>query len=176
MIIKGNKTSLKRIELKDIDFLYNIENDPELNYLLDANPNHGMSLSDINNKINSILKSDNILGFIIMNQKTEKIGVIYYYFLPGYKTIHFSIRISKGYWNKGYGYDSLKAFILYIFNDLKLHRIESKVCAFNHRALHLYKKLGFKEEGVLRKYFRVERGKFEDNIQIGLLEEDFLSL
>jgi RimJ/RimL family protein N-acetyltransferase len=60
----------------------------------------------------------------------------------------------------------------YAFNTLKLHRIDLEVYDFNPRAQHVYKKLGFVEEGTLRDVLFWE-GKFHSAIKMSLLEPDY---
>ena len=44
----------------------------------------------------------------------------------------------------------------------------------NHVAIHIYKKIGFKEEGILRQHF-FANGKYHDSIFMEIFNEEFLS-
>ena len=57
----------------------------------------------------------------------------------------------KEYWSKGYGSDALKLLIKFIFEEVNMNKIKLKVFSFNNRAIACYKKVGFKEEGILKK-------------------------
>jgi putative acetyltransferase len=50
-----------------------------------------------------------------------------------------------------------------------LHRIGLSVIADNKRAVHLYQKLGFKTEGVLRDAYFGEDGRYHDELVMGLI-------
>ncbi len=58
------------------------------------------------------------------------------------------IVIRPQYQNKGYGMEALKTMIDYAFSRLKLQEIILVVFSNNKRAIHCYKKLGFKEYKV----------------------------
>jgi RimJ/RimL family protein N-acetyltransferase len=47
--------------------------------------------------------------------------------------------------NRGYGTDSLTAFMSYFFESLGFDRMYLSVAIFNGRALHLYERLGFRK-------------------------------
>ncbi|MGC8998596.1 MAG: GNAT family N-acetyltransferase [Candidatus Bathyarchaeia archaeon] len=49
-----------------------------------------------------------------------------------------------------------------------LHRIGLRVVADNKRAVHLYEKLGFKIEGVMKNAYFGEDGKYHDELVMGL--------
>lgn len=53
------------------------------------------------------------------------------------------IIINEKFQNNYYGQESLKRFIEYGFDDLKLKEIYLRVYSNNDRAIHLYKNLGF---------------------------------
>jgi len=53
---------------------------------------------------------------------------------------------------KGYGKEALKILLDYGFNERDFHRIQLNVLEFNHSAIALYEKAGFKKEGVFREF------------------------
>lgn len=79
----------------------------------------------------------------------------------------------KKYWNKGIGTEASRMILDYAFKKLKLHRVELDVYDFNPRAIKIYKRLGFKYEGAGREHVRY-RGKFYDEIYMGLLRREWL--
>jgi len=56
--------------------------------------------------------------------------------------------------DRGLGTESLRMIVGYGFEQLGLHRISLEVYAFNPRARHVYEKVGFVAEGVLREELR----------------------
>jgi ribosomal-protein-alanine N-acetyltransferase len=85
---------------------------------------------------------------------------------------------SLGYWigekhsRNGYMKEALKLLIPSLFVDLRLNRIEAATLEENIASKNLLKKIGFKKEGVLRKYLKIN-GNWRDHILYGLLEHDF---
>ena len=59
-----------------------------------------------------------------------------------------------------------------VFTDLPVHRIQLEVFAFNPRAQHVYERVGFRREGVLRDALRWD-GEYHDTIVMGLLRPDW---
>ena len=85
---------------------------------------------------------------------------------------------SLGYWigekysRNGYMKEALKLLIPSLFVDLRLNRIEAATLEENIASKNLLKKIGFKKEGLLRKYLKIN-GAWRDHILYGLLENDF---
>ena len=85
---------------------------------------------------------------------------------------------SLGYWigaqhaRNGYMKEALKLLIPSAFVDLRLNRIEAATLEENIASRNLLKKIGFKKEGVLRKYLKIN-GSWRGHVLYGLLESDF---
>ena len=79
--------------------------------------------------------------------------------------------IGKKYSRNGYMKEALKLLIPSLFIDLRLNRIEAATLEENIASKNLLKKIGFKKEGVLRKYLKIN-GTWRDHILYGLLEND----
>ncbi len=67
----------------------------------------------------------------------------------------------KEYRKKGIMYNSLSKIIEYIFNDLKLHRIEAYTETTNTNCHFLLEKLHFAREGLLRD-FEIRSGQYKN--------------
>ncbi|MBM7679326.1 RimJ/RimL family protein N-acetyltransferase [Gracilibacillus alcaliphilus] len=79
----------------------------------------------------------------------------------------------KTYWGRGYGKEALTVLLDYAFLEMNLHRISLRVFSFNDRAIHLYRKMGFQQEGISRQsLFR--GGKWHDIIQMGILQNEYI--
>lgn len=70
---------------------------------------------------------------------------------------------------RGHGTDAMRTACRYGFERMRLHRITLTVVAENLAAHHVYRKLGFVDEGRLREAFRRD-GRWLDKITMGLLE------
>ena len=79
------------------------------------------------------------------------------------------------YQRKGYGTEALKLILDYGFSFLNLRNISLSVFEYNEVAYNLYKKIGFKEAGRLRKAVEI-LGKTYDVIIMDMLKEEFQSV
>lgn len=80
--------------------------------------------------------------------------------------------ITKKYWGTGYIYEAKLELYKFAFKYLNLVRIYSNVFSYNPRSKKHLEKLGFIQEGYVRKdYFY--KGKHHDMFSMGLLKEDF---
>ncbi|NKC60610.1 GNAT family N-acetyltransferase [Vagococcus fluvialis] len=80
----------------------------------------------------------------------------------------------KEKWGQGIGRDAFELLLNYAFNELNFHRLSLRVFSFNRRAITLYKKLGFKEEGVMREAF-YRSGQWHDIHVMGVLKREYMS-
>lgn len=78
----------------------------------------------------------------------------------------------KEYWGKGYGTEALSLLLDYAFSEMNLHRVSLQVFAFNLKAISMYRKIGFKQEGILRE-FLFREGAWHDLIQMGILKHEY---
>ena len=74
---------------------------------------------------------------------------------------------------KGMGHLLGIAALTLAFEELGLRKIFGQVLAFNEKSLSFHKKMGFVQEGLLRKHFKDQRGEF-DIYQFGLLRTEWL--
>ena len=82
---------------------------------------------------------------------------------------------NPNYQRKGYGIEAIKLILDYGFSFLNLRNISLNVFEYNEAAYNLYKKVGFKEVGRLRKAVEI-MGKTYDVIIMDMLKEEFQSV
>jgi RimJ/RimL family protein N-acetyltransferase len=82
------------------------------------------------------------------------------------------IIIGAPYASQGYGSDAVRLAVRYAFDELAVHKVELRAWSFNARALHVYAKAGFVEEGR-RRAAVWHRGGFSDEVLMGMLREDY---
>jgi RimJ/RimL family protein N-acetyltransferase len=78
----------------------------------------------------------------------------------------------KRYWGQGYGTEVVRQFVRFLFTRYNLHRIDLDTFAENERAIRCYKRVGFVEEGRLRKAMWTTDG-YRDQVMMGLLRADW---
>jgi ribosomal-protein-alanine N-acetyltransferase len=84
---------------------------------------------------------------------------------------------SCGYWigenltRRGYMTDAVRIVISYAFDHLRLHRLEAACLPSNEASIRLLKKCGFLEEGIARRYLKIN-GRWEDHLLFGLVSNE----
>ncbi len=79
----------------------------------------------------------------------------------------------KARWDGGYGTDTMRTLCRFGFEEMNLHRIELWVFEENVRARHVYEKLGFQQEGIVRDGW-YQGGRYHNGILMGLLEGELV--
>lgn len=84
---------------------------------------------------------------------------------------------SLGYWmgaeHAGHGYmtEAVRALIPFVFNELRLHRLEAASMPHNARSIALLESAGFVREGMARRYLLID-GRWQDHILFGMVADD----
>lgn len=124
------------------------------------NPGDGQATDDIQLAI--ITLDNQLVGGIDVQSTDRRNGT-------------FSIGIGlaeRSAWGKGYAKESMLLVLRTMFHERRYQKCNIGVYAFNTRALALYHRLGFQEEGRLRRnYFT--NGEYHDEILLGLTSEEF---
>jgi RimJ/RimL family protein N-acetyltransferase len=83
------------------------------------------------------------------------------------------IWLARSQWDRGYGTDAVRTLCRFAFQEMNLQRVELGVLESNPRGRRAYERVGFKEEGRLRRFMFVD-GRYVDLIVMGLLAEDLI--
>ncbi|HAK62819.1 MAG TPA: 30S ribosomal protein S5 alanine N-acetyltransferase [Alphaproteobacteria bacterium] len=84
---------------------------------------------------------------------------------------------SLGYWmglafaGQGYMREAVKAVLPFVFTELGLHRLEAACVPNNEPSKAVLRKTGFQEEGLARRYLRIN-GVWADHLLFALLDSD----
>jgi ribosomal-protein-alanine N-acetyltransferase len=82
-----------------------------------------------------------------------------------------------GYWlgvpymGKGHMTNAVRAALPHAFEALRLHRIEAAAQPTNTRSVNVLRRCGFVEEGLARRYLRIN-GTWQDHVLYAVLRED----
>lgn len=131
------------IREEDLVFLNDVRNEAASEYLHDSRT---FTLEETTNWFKSTKPK-----FWIIWYNGNRIG---YFRTSNYSEINRNIYIGadlhKDFRGKGLAYESYCKFMPILFKELNLHKISLEVLETNIRAINLYKKLGFKVEGIKR--------------------------
>lgn len=84
---------------------------------------------------------------------------------------------SVGYWigspfvRQGHMTAALTALVPFAFGHLHLHRLEAACIPVNLASIRLLTKCGFRQEGLARRYLKIN-GRWEDHLLFGRLADD----
>ncbi|WP_240687174.1 GNAT family N-acetyltransferase [Amycolatopsis suaedae] len=87
------------------------------------------------------------------------------------QSMSFRIALSSRQLGRGYGTEATRLVLDFGFDVVGLHRIALEVFAFNPRAAHVYRKCGFRQEGV-RRHALYWDGEWVDAIDMSVLATD----
>lgn len=82
-----------------------------------------------------------------------------------------------GYWigapyaGQGFMTAGVTAIIPFVFDTLRLHRLEAACLPNNEASLKLLERTGFRREGLARRYLKIN-GVWRDHVTFALLEDD----
>lgn len=128
----------------------------------------------VNNMNGKCLKSKLVLTWCVEHKERQK--VIGRCDLGGFvrkSMADISYYLSKEFWNQGIASEAVDAVVKFGFENLGLHRIQATVLPDNIYSIKLLKRIGFAEEGLLRKY---DYGKeFHDTLMLSILKDDYLA-
>lgn len=142
----------------------------ETNFLTFGENEFKISLEDEERIIENITKSQNqmflvvivdneiaSLASIMSNQKTRSkhVGTI-------------GISVKKKYWGLGMGSEAMKYIIEWAKSNGVTKKLNLLVREDNHKAISLYKKIGFEEEGIIKQDMYIN-GVYYNTVMMGLV-------
>jgi RimJ/RimL family protein N-acetyltransferase len=87
-------------------------------------------------------------------------------------TFRYGIGIIEQERGKGYAKEAVKILLDYYFNELRYHKVNVTMYAFNKNSIRLHEQLGFVEEGRLRQA-KYTRGQYWDVLIYGMLSVEY---
>lgn len=175
MTLSTESIILRPYRLKDTEPLWNSVENETINRLTGT---HGtFTREQIDNYVaNQIEADDDTRASFIIEAKKDKraVGEIVINDIDRYNRSG-NIRIAlfeEQDFGKGYGTQAMRMMVDYGFRELSLHRITLGVYAFNPGAIHVYEKIGFIKEGVLRDALYWD-GEYIDEITMSILEHEW---
>ncbi len=93
---------------------------------------------------------------------------------PDYRSAAVDIFVSAAAHGRGVGSDAMRTLIGWLIDERGHHRLTVDPATANERAVHVYRGLGFRPVGVLRRYERVADDEYRDALLLDLLAEEFV--
>ena len=142
----------------------------ESNFLSFGMGQFGRSIEEEEEFIAKAIKKENAL-FIIAEVNGTVVGNLNFSGGPRQRNAHvgeFGVSVLKEYWGNCIGEELIQYLINWSKNSGIIKKINLRVRNDNARGTYLYKKLGFLEEGILKRDFLIN-GEFYDSLLMGLL-------
>jgi RimJ/RimL family protein N-acetyltransferase len=169
---------------KDAEVEAKWTHDPEYLRMLDTKPALPLSAAQVKKKYEKIEKdseeSKNLFHFTIRARPVDEndpgrlIGFVQLYWIEwnhgaGMVKLGIGDPNDRG---KGYGTETLRLILRYVFAELNLNRLTAIIQEYNQPALRLFRKAGFVEEVCRRKALQRD-GKVWDLLHLGILREEW---
>lgn len=172
---EGRKTRLRPLRTSDMAKSIVWRNDPEirdnaLGYRFPVTERmeqdwYDAALSDSKTRVVFAIETlgdEELIGFVHLDRIDWISGVCFLGIVIG----------EKAYQGKGMAADAMQTLLRYAFDCLNLRKICLEAPAFNARAIDLYTRLGFSQEGRLCEQLYME-DKYHDLVLMGLLRRAF---
>ncbi|MBD1371723.1 GNAT family N-acetyltransferase [Hazenella sp. IB182357] len=174
-LFHGDKVRLAPFQADDAEQMSKWFSDAQFLREIDTDMAVPVTIHELENKDRTGMKDHNGIQFRIRTLNDDR--------LVGFIALHsfewnnqvalIAIGIGEGSErDQGYGTDAMRLILKYAFHELNLNRVGLDVISYNARALKVYKKVGFKEEGRMRSAV-LRNGNAYDRIIMGILKEEW---
>ena len=154
----------------DLQFIYDLYMHPQVNPYLLYEP---MKIEVFKPIFDKLLENE--IKYVFMDENSTPIGMFKLFPLT-YRASHIAylggLAIHPAYAGKGFGLKMMQE-VIGLANQQGYKRIELSVATENLGAIKLYKKVGFEEEGIMRKYTYLKReGRFLDELLMSYIKTE----
>ena len=175
-MISGRKVYLKAVEKDDLEQLKEWRNLPDFR-------KHFREYREINSEMqqkwfeNTIINDKNTIMFSIFDSNTNKLigccGLCYINWVHRNADLSLYIGHDQSYIDDtGFAEDACRVLLEYGFDELNLHKIWTEIYDFDDKKNNLYKKVGFKRDGVLRDHY-FYNGAWSNSLILSILNTEF---
>ncbi len=164
--LKGEHIYLRALEPQDLDFLYELENNPdiwEISGTITPYSKHVLKfyLDNAHRDIYDVKQ----LRLCICKEKTKVVGLIDLFdFDPKNRRAGMGIVVNdEAERNKGVGAEAIQLLCKYAFSILNLRQVFANVSEDNKASIYLFEKLGFERVGI-KKDWILSGGEFKNEV------------
>ncbi|MGE7635400.1 GNAT family N-acetyltransferase [Bacillus paramycoides] len=173
MKIETNRLLIKTFEKHHLNDVYEIYNDdPTCQYLLHDRWTDEDKGREFDKKLNNNqLTKENALSLAVL-MDTKVIGDLSVWYTDMKDTVEIGYTFSKSVSGKGYATEAVIALINYLFEVVKVHRIQANLDARNIASGKLCRRVGMRKEAHFIQDFW-NKDEWADSIVFGMLKTDF---
>ena len=92
---------------------------------------------------------------------------------PGFGSAEWGFALGSNYWGTGIFADGARLVLDFVFNVMRVHRVEARAAVRNGRGNGALRKIGAIQEGVLRRSF-LRNGEYLDQVLWSIVSDDWL--
>lgn len=176
MRLESERIYLRSICELDAPIILESTMDEEIRYMTGTKPN--FSLEQIKTHIDTINNDSSRYDFAIcLKGNDEMIGDLSILDInEGNQNAGFRISMASiPLTGKGYGTEAIKIVLSFVFEQLKLNRLQLEVFSHNLRGIRAYEKIGFVKEGTLRQSLYYN-DVYSDEIIMAILKSDYKNI
>lgn len=173
-MLEGERVRLRALRSTDTERLNEFWSDLELASLGSNRAPKPHSVDQTQALFEDLAKLDDMVRFAI-EAEGELVGDCSLHDIDKHnRTCDVGIAIGKPYWSQGYGQEALRLLVDFAFHHQNMHRVGLEALADDPRAVGCYRKVGFVEEGTLRKRDWA-LGEYHDVVLMSILAEEWSS-
>ena len=165
--------TLRALEPEDLDFLFQLENDPDLWAASDVLPapvsRH--ALRDYLRHAAAGLAEAGQMRLIISNEAGRAVGTLdLYEYSALHQRVGVGVAVLRNERRRGVAQAALAALLPYARQQLRLHQLYCTVAATNVASIRLFKKAGFRRVGTRRAWLRTNSpAQWNDVVEMQLI-------
>jgi diamine N-acetyltransferase len=175
-ILKGKKITLRAPEPADIDFIYRMENDPQIwHFGSTLMPYSRYQIEQYILNTQHDIYTEKQIRLIIEttanNSERKRVGAIdLFEFDPVHRRAGVGILIIREERENGYAAEALELLVLYSFKILQLHQLFCNITVDNQACINLFEKAGFVTCG-LKKEWQFHQNRWVDELSYQLINK-----
>jgi aminoglycoside 6'-N-acetyltransferase len=164
-VLHGTATTLRPVTPEDADALTAILGEPEVA--------RWWPRYDAERVQRDLIEAQGTTVFVI-EVDGEVVGSVQYVEepAPDYRHASVDVFLNPKHHGRGLGSDAVRTLARHLVHDRGHHRLAIDPAADNVKAIKAYKRVGFREVGVMRRYERGPDGEWHDGMLMDLLASD----
>lgn len=173
MELKSNRIYLRPLMESDAEIILSNTKDEEIRYM--TGTKGSFTVEQIQQHIRRSNEDSSRYDFAIcLNENGQMIGELSISDIDednskaGFRISMNAIQLT----GKGFGTEAIQLILKFVFEELKLNRLQLEVFSHNKRGIRAYEKSGFKQEGILRDSLYYN-GEFSDEIIMSILQKEY---
>lgn len=163
---------IRPLEKRDLQYIYRQENARRVMALWFEEPYTSFDELEILYEKHVLDQSERRFVIDVDGQFAGVVELMYIDYL--HRNTEIQIIVDSKFQGQGLAQEALAKGVEYAFKVLNMHKVYLYVDVDNAAAVHIYKKLGFIEEGRLRNHFFAE-GCYHDSFVMGYLIDEYVA-